>query len=185
MDALTSLDDGIVYIAEESAPIREAGSPRRAVRWIAGALVAGIVVWITALSVGKAVRESRREQCADHLKRLGLALHAYHEKHDHFPSPAIAGRDGTPLLSWRVALLPHLGYRSLYERFHLDEPWDSPNNRALLREMPPEFACPAGPSRDTWSWSGPQATSEALTLRSRPRAAWTFEKSPTERLTRS
>jgi hypothetical protein len=43
--------------------------------------------------------------------------------------------------------LPQLGYRSLYERFHLDEPWDSHHNRRLLAEMPAEFACPAGPSR--------------------------------------
>jgi hypothetical protein len=45
-------------------------------------------------------------------------------------------------LSWRVALLPQLGYRGLHERFRLDEPWDGPHNRALLREMPRVFACP-------------------------------------------
>ena len=50
--------------------------------------------------------------------------------------------DGTPLLSWRVALLPHLGYQPLYERFHLDEPWDSAHNRSFLAEMPPELTCP-------------------------------------------
>jgi prepilin-type processing-associated H-X9-DG protein len=71
----------------------------------------------------------------------------YQEAHGHFPAPALARRDGTPLLSWRVALLPHLGYRALYDRFHLDEPWDSPHNRSLLAEMPAEFACPGGPGR--------------------------------------
>jgi prepilin-type processing-associated H-X9-DG protein len=40
-----------------------------------------------------------------------------------------------------------MGYRSLYERFRLDEPWDSPHNRALLAEMPREFGCPAGPTQ--------------------------------------
>ena len=44
-----------------------------------------------------------------------------------------------------MALLPHLGHRSLYERFRLNEPWDSPHNRDLLAEMPTEFACPGGP----------------------------------------
>ena len=57
----------------------------------------------------------------------------------------MAERDGRPLLSWRVAILPQLGYQSLYARFRLDEPWDSPHNRALIREMPREFACPGGP----------------------------------------
>jgi len=39
-----------------------------------------------------------------------------------------------------------MGYRSLYEKFRLDEPWDSLHNRALLAEMPREFGCPAGPA---------------------------------------
>ena len=54
------------------------------------------------------------------------------------------GRDGAKLLSWRVAILPQMGYQSLYDRFHLDEPWDSPRNRSLLAEMPRQFACPGG-----------------------------------------
>ena len=48
------------------------------------------------------------------------------------PNPA-------PQLSWRVHILPHLGYEQLYDRFALDEPWDSPTNRKLLSEMPPEY----------------------------------------------
>jgi hypothetical protein len=44
-------------------------------------------------------------------------------------------------------LLPHLGYKALYDRFHRDEPWDSPHNFKLLAEMPIELACPAGPDR--------------------------------------
>ena len=79
--------------------------------------------------------------------QIGRALHEYHEVQGHLPAPALADRDGKPLLSWRVAILPQLGYQSLYERFHLDEPWDSPHNLALLREMPKEFACPGGPGR--------------------------------------
>jgi hypothetical protein len=41
-----------------------------------------------------------------------------------------------PLLSWRVAILPDLGFDALYRRFRLNEPWDSPHNKALLGEMP-------------------------------------------------
>jgi hypothetical protein len=38
-----------------------------------------------------------------------------------FP-PAAIRKDGKPLLSWRVALLPYLDQQALYEKFHLDEP---------------------------------------------------------------
>ncbi len=147
MNALTSLGEEILYIPGEPTPDRGAGGRGRLALRVGAAGVAGLVALFVFLGVGGAVRESRRGACAVHLKRLGEALHEYHEAHGHFPAPALVRRDGTPLLSWRVALLPHLGQRSLYERFHLDEPWDSPHNRALLADMPPEFACPGGPAR--------------------------------------
>jgi hypothetical protein len=41
-----------------------------------------------------------------------------------------------PLLSWRVHLLPYIGGRDLHRLFRLDQPWDSPHNKQLLRYMP-------------------------------------------------
>lgn len=45
-------------------------------------------------------------------------------------------------LSWRVYLLPKLGYQELYDQFHLSEPWDSPHNKTLISSMPAEYQCP-------------------------------------------
>ena len=41
-----------------------------------------------------------------------------------------------PGLSWRVLLLPYLGELELYEKFRLDEPWDSPSNIELAKQLP-------------------------------------------------
>jgi len=147
MDTLTTLGEEILFIPDEAAPKRRGWSRWRVAGWVGAVGVTGLAILPLVMVIVNAVRESRREQCAVQLKRIGLAFHEYHEAHEHFPAPSLAGCDGRPLLSWRVALLPHLGYRSLYERFHLDEPWDSPHNRALLVEMPPEFACPQGSGR--------------------------------------
>ncbi len=147
MSASTSLDEQILFIGEEPAPKRVVVARWNVAAWLAAGGITGVVTLIVSLAILNGLRESQRRQCFDQLRFLGLAMHEYNEKHGHFPAPAILQRDGTPLLSWRVALLPHMGYRSLYERFRLDEPWDSPHNRALLAEMPPEFACPAGPKR--------------------------------------
>lgn len=55
--------------------------------------------------------------------------------------------DGRPLLSWRVALLPSLGRKDLFERFGPEEAWDSPRNRPLVDAMPDVFGPPGeGPS---------------------------------------
>jgi hypothetical protein len=49
---------------------------------------------------------------------------------------------GQPLLSWRVGLLPYLGYQALYDQFHLDEPWSSPHNCSLLARIPAVYQSP-------------------------------------------
>jgi hypothetical protein len=54
----------------------------------------------------------------------------------------VHGPDGKPLLSWRVLLLPFIEQDELYKQFHLDEPWDSPNNIRLLDRMPATYAAP-------------------------------------------
>ncbi len=86
-----------------------------------------------------------RLRCSSMLGQIMLAMHDYHEKHRHFPHPSICGKDGKPLLSWRVALLPQLGYGELYQQFKLDEPWDSEHNKKLLAKMPRVYA-PLGPA---------------------------------------
>ena len=55
-------------------------------------------------------------------------------------------RTAEPKLSWRVALLPFLGHQELYEAFHLNEPWDSPHNKALIGRMPDVFTTPSSPA---------------------------------------
>jgi hypothetical protein len=73
------------------------------------------------------------------LKKLAAAFKAYHAEHGHYPPAALTGKDGAPLLSWRVALLPYLGEKELYARFRFDEPWDSLHNKKLIAKMPDAF----------------------------------------------
>jgi hypothetical protein len=83
-----------------------------------------------------------RSQSMNHLKQIGLAMHNYHDTHGRLPPQAIRGKDGKPLLSWRVAILPFLSADPLYKEFRLDEPWDSEHNKTLIERMPPVLASP-------------------------------------------
>jgi prepilin-type processing-associated H-X9-DG protein len=86
---------------------------------------------------------SFRKESQNNLKQLGLALHCLHDVYAEFPGPAILSKkDGKPLLSWRVAILPYIEEEALYKQFKLDEPWDSPHNIKLLDKMPKVFAVP-------------------------------------------
>jgi hypothetical protein len=88
-----------------------------------------------------------RKAVTNGLRQLALAMHNYHGTYGHFPPAAICGKDGKPLLSWRVALLPYLAEKELYDQFKLNEPWDSPHNKKLLAKMPQVFAPVAGKAK--------------------------------------
>jgi prepilin-type processing-associated H-X9-DG protein len=79
-------------------------------------------------------RAAARSQCANNLKQIGLALHNYSDKYGSFPSATIPNDRLQPVqrLSWLVAILPFTEENNLYQRFSLDAPWDSPDNKSAL-----------------------------------------------------
>ena len=79
---------------------------------------------------------------SNYLRQLGIAMHNYHNDYDRLPGHAIYSKDGKPLLSWRVAILPYIEQDNLYKQFKLDEPWDSEHNKKLLPLMPKIFEMP-------------------------------------------
>ncbi|QDS89441.1 hypothetical protein EC9_36410 [Rosistilla ulvae] len=105
---------------------------------------AGMLVGLLLPAVQAAREAARRMSCSNNLKQLALAVHNYHDTHKKLPSN-IVDKQGKPLLSWRVALLPYLEQNELYSQFRLDEPWNSPHNLPLAERMPALFACPSGP----------------------------------------
>jgi hypothetical protein len=85
------------------------------------------------------LRSASRNQSANNLRNLVIALHNYHDAYGRFPTAASRDKDGKPLLSWRVHVLPFLAQNELYKEFHLDEPWDSEHNKKLIARMPKVF----------------------------------------------
>ncbi len=65
-----------------------------------------------------------------------LAIYNYESVYKQLPTRGNNPQDKQSLLSWRVAVLPYLEQVALYNKFKLDEPWDSEHNLALLKEMP-------------------------------------------------
>jgi len=99
---------------------------------------------LVAVPIAQAREAAHRAQCMNNLKQIGLAMHNYHSIYNTFPSAYSTNKDGKPLLSWRVHILPFIEQQTLYNEFHQDEPWDSPHNKALISRMPTTYACPSG-----------------------------------------
>src|SRR5262249_51023615 len=70
-----------------------------------------------------------RAVAIERLLRLSQALEASRDEGGPYPDQ-MQGK-----LSWRVALLPHLGQVALFQKFHLNESWDSAHNIALVNEI--------------------------------------------------
>jgi hypothetical protein len=96
----------------------------------------------------QASREAgRRVVSMNNLKQIGLAMHAHNQAKGAFPAQANFDAQGKPLLSWRVHILPYLDQQDLYQKFHLDEPWDSENNKKLIPLMPAIYQNPNAQTR--------------------------------------
>lgn len=93
-------------------------------------------------AVGRAREAARSSQCICNICMIKLALHNYHDAHGSFPPAYVADARGRRMHSWRVLILPFMEQQPLYASYRFDEPWDGPNNRTLLHQMPNVFACP-------------------------------------------
>jgi hypothetical protein len=79
---------------------------------------------------------------SNNLKQIAIAMLNYNDVYNGFPAAYTASKDGKPLLSWRVQILPYIEEGRLYEEFHLDEAWDSEHNKKLIPRMPKIYAAP-------------------------------------------
>lgn len=117
---LCALTAGVWGFAEPQAPPPAKPQPALALKPAPGAPVADAKMW-------------NRSQ--NNLKQILLAIHSFHDVTGQIPGD-ITDKDGRPILSWRVAILPFIEQQNLYKEFKLDEPWDSEHNKKLLIKMP-------------------------------------------------
>jgi hypothetical protein len=105
---------------------------------------------VTSDDLNKMKFGALRTKHSNNAKQIGLAFHNWASTYgDGWPPAAICDKDGKPLLSWRVAILPYIEQNSLYREFKLNEPWDSPHNIKLLDRMPKVYRLPGANEKDT------------------------------------
>jgi hypothetical protein len=78
------------------------------------------------------------------LGAIGDALARYRAANGTYPPQYVADKDGRPMHSWRVLLLPYLGSdaASLYNQYDMTQPWDAPKNRVFARQIPSVYTSP-------------------------------------------
>lgn len=88
----------------------------------------------------------KQQASGEQMKKIGLAMHNFLDKHDTFPPAFVADSAGKPLYSWRVLRLPFLGQQALYDAFDKTKAWDAPGNLEISNTAVDIFKSPADSS---------------------------------------
>lgn len=129
-------------------------------------LVLGFLMFCLVPAMPRAGPAARRAMCHNNLRQLSMALENYHQTHGCFPPPYLADKDGKPMHSWRVLILPYIEQWPLWKSYRFDEPWNGPNNRRLAMPLY-VYRCPADGSGTPTTTSyvmvtGPGTASEEM-----------------------
>ena len=106
-------------------------------------LAGGLLVALMLPNLRRGREPSRRTQCKNNLKQIGLALHSYHDAYGSFPPAYTVDSEGRPLHSWRTLLLPYLEHSNLYQQIDFSKPWNDPVNAAAFETSINIFQCPS------------------------------------------
>jgi len=121
-------------------------------------VVIGIIGLLVALLIPavQAAREaSRRSQCTNNLRQIGVALQTYESAHRTLPSGYIsefvAGGDDTgPGWGWAALLLSNLEETSLHGLIQFKLPIEDPANSQTRIKPVTVYLCPSDPVPPTW-----------------------------------
>lgn len=105
--------------------------------------IVSLLVAIIVPAVQMAREAARRADCANRLKQIALAVHAYSEVHGCLPPGAVLDSSDA---SHFVLILPQLGHSTLYNAFNFDVGVLKPANITLGRRALGIYTCPSVPS---------------------------------------
>jgi prepilin-type N-terminal cleavage/methylation domain-containing protein/prepilin-type processing-associated H-X9-DG protein len=111
--------------------------------------IIGVLVGLLLPSVQAARESSRRSQCVNNLRQLGIAAQNYHDVHKELMPGARSCCWGT----WQTFILPYIEQVQLAELYNMDEPYimgsvsdynnSAPTMVSLIRTRIPVLTCPS------------------------------------------
>lgn len=130
--------------------------------------IIGILVALLLPAVQAAREASRRSQCQNHLKQLGLGVHLFHDVHMRIPASTSPWAEGGPAprtgRGWILETLPYIEQVALFQAFEPSRSGDMFSAGGLMLCQPqmatvlPVLACPSDTSprtaTDQHQWSG-------------------------------
>lgn len=105
--------------------------------------VIGLLMSLILPAVLRAREASRRLQCSNHLRQIGLAMQLHHQQHRRLPPSWKVSSAGPYGYGWAVPLTPFLDQAGLAERLREADSWDDPAARDVRQASWPVMLCPS------------------------------------------
>ena len=116
--------------------------------------IVGVLVGLSLPAVQAAREATRRTQCQNNLRQIGIGLHQYHNSYQVFPTGCVEWRpygDTTQRqLAWSAYLLPFVEQQTLFDQLDLTEGFRRPNQ---CRSCSQHFTSLLVPQQRAWPTS--------------------------------
>jgi prepilin-type processing-associated H-X9-DG protein len=118
-----------------------------------GIIAVLVALLLPAVQAGR--ESSRRSECTNRLRQIGLALHGYESAHGSLPSGYLSdytsdGTDTGPGWGWAALLLPHVEEDGVHVLLHFDLPIEDPVNAIGRVICLPSYLCPSDSTNTAW-----------------------------------
>jgi prepilin-type N-terminal cleavage/methylation domain-containing protein/prepilin-type processing-associated H-X9-DG protein len=136
--------------------------------------IIGLLAALLFPAVQAAREASRRAECQNNLRQIGVALHAYHAAHGQFPVGCIDKRVAKTnpngrQLAWSATILAELGEPTLARQVDFSSAYDSAANSLAAATVVSTYLCPStvrrAAGREGSIVSDPSVTSSAASYR--------------------
>jgi prepilin-type N-terminal cleavage/methylation domain-containing protein/prepilin-type processing-associated H-X9-DG protein len=110
--------------------------------------IIGLLAALLLPAVQAAREASRRTECQNNLRQIGVALHAYHVSHGQFPVGCVDKRvpktnPNGRQLAWSATILAELGEPTLAHQVDFTSAYDSAANSLAAATVVPTYLCPS------------------------------------------
>jgi prepilin-type N-terminal cleavage/methylation domain-containing protein/prepilin-type processing-associated H-X9-DG protein len=117
--------------------------------------IIGLLVALLLPAIQFARESSRRSQCSNNLRQIGIALQNYESSHRGLPSGYLSqfasnGLDTGPGWGWAALLLDNLEENSLHGRLRFDRPIEDAANLDGRTKAVAVYLCPSDTVGPTW-----------------------------------
>ena len=126
--------------------------------------IIGVLVALLLPAVQSGAEASRRSQCQNSLKQIGLGIHNFHDAKKKLPSSGRPSAASTVRIGALVYLLPYIERSDLWDLYDQSVNWSDPKNTPVTGKRVTVYECPSSPANHTILDHNPDGATPTRTL---------------------